>query len=73
MDQLHEEVGHAHELVIRGWWTGKLCHIALDDLCGVAQAIRECHRGALGKDVRGERFSVSKLRHDADKEESEGT
>jgi hypothetical protein len=47
--------------------------MALDDLCGVAQAIRERRQGALGKDVRGERFSTSKLHHDVDEGEREGT
>jgi hypothetical protein len=47
--------------------------MALDDLRGVAQAIRERRRGALGKDVRGERFFASELHHNVDEGESEGT
>jgi hypothetical protein len=34
-------------------WAGteKPCHMALDDLLGDAQIIREHRRGALGKDI----------------------
>jgi hypothetical protein len=49
-----------------------LCHMALDDLCGIAQTVRERHRGALSHDVRGERFSVDELCHDVDERKGEG-
>jgi hypothetical protein len=73
VDRLHEGVGYAHELIVRGQRTGKSCHMVLDDLHGVAQTIRERHRGALGKGVRGKRFSADELRHDVDEGEGEGT
>jgi hypothetical protein len=63
VDRLHEVVGYAHELIVRGQWTGKSRHMALDDLRGV----REHCRGALGKEFWGERFSVGELHHDVER------
>jgi hypothetical protein len=47
--------------------------MALDDLRSIAQTVGERHRGALGKDVWGERFSASELHHDIDEGEGEDT
>jgi hypothetical protein len=47
--------------------------MALDDMRGVAQIVRECRQGALGKDIWEERFSTGELRHDVDEGEGEGT
>jgi hypothetical protein len=47
--------------------------MTLDDLRGIAQTVGECRRGALGKDVWGERFSTGELHHDIDEGEGEDT
>jgi hypothetical protein len=73
VDRFHEIVDQAYELVVCGRRMGMSCHMALDDLRGIVQTIGERHRGALSKDVRGERFSASELHHDIDEGEGEDT
>jgi hypothetical protein len=46
--------------------------MALYNLHGVAQIIRERYRGALGQSVWGERLSTGELRHDVNEGEGEG-
>jgi hypothetical protein len=73
MDRFHDVVGHTDKLIIRGWQTKASRHMALDNLRGVAQTVRERCRGALGQSVWGERLSAGELHHNVDEGEGEGT
>jgi hypothetical protein len=73
VDRFHDVVGHTHKLVVHGWRMKASCHMALDNLRGVVQIVREHCRGTLGQSVQGERLSTGELRHDVDKGEGEGT
>jgi hypothetical protein len=53
VDRFHDIVGHTHKLIVHGWWMKESRHMALDNLRGIAQTVRECYRGALGQDVWG--------------------
>jgi hypothetical protein len=48
MDRFHNVVSHTHELVVRGRWMKASRHMALDNLCDVAQTVRERCQGTLG-------------------------
>jgi hypothetical protein len=47
--------------------------MALDNLRGIVQTVRERRRGTQGRDIWGEGFAASELRHDIDEGEDKGT
>jgi hypothetical protein len=51
VDRFHDIDGHTHELVVRGRRMKALRYMALDNLHGVAQTVRECCRGTLGQSI----------------------
>jgi hypothetical protein len=73
MERFHDITCHAYKFVIRREWMHVPRHEVIDGPHSIAQTEQKCYRGISGKVPWGERFSSSKLHHDAGKHKREVT